>query len=260
MNNWLVEKEGHVTRVTLNRAEHLNNFNLETLGELKELSELVQRDNNCWVVVIQAAGKHFSTGMDVEVISQMAEQEEELYREYLRRAQLCIDEFEKIKQPIICKINGFCFGAGIIIAACCDFRLASKKSVFCLPEVKRSIGVIMGTYRVSRICGVANTKEMAMLGDRFNGEKALNYGLLTSVHEPAKLDSAVDSLAEKLCNLPPEAVSLNKQIVDFEYAEYLRRTQDYEIDGQFPLLQSEDFKESMQAFFEKRKPNYKGKA
>ena len=116
----------------------------------------------------------------------------------------------------------------------------------------------MGTHRVTRLCGVAKTKEMAMLGDKFNAKSALEWGLVNEVSTLHEIDNAVGRWAKKIMNLPPLAVQLNKRIVDFNYQRFLRESQNFEIDEQYHLNRTSDFRESMQAFKEKRAARYSG--
>lgn len=257
--HWLYRVENKVATVSLNRTAHGNNINLDCLAELKQISEQIQGDPDIHAVVLSAEGKHFSIGMDVAVIQQMAGQSFENYAENLNAGQRAIDAFEAIQKPIIAKIKGFCIGAGVILSACADFRISSDRAIFSLPEVQRSIGVIMGLHRVTRLIGVAHTKRMAMLGEKFSASEMAALGFLTKVCPGEKIDAEVDILLKKILALPAQAVSLNKQITDFSYAEFLRQSQKFELERQFHLNGTADFKEAMLSFFEKRPPRYTGK-
>jgi len=256
--HWQFRREGRLATVTLSRAASGNNINLECLAELKTISEAIRGDASIHAVVLKSEGKHFSVGMDVAVIQQMAGQPFETYAEHLRAGQRCIDAFEAIEQPIIAEIKGFCIGAGVILAACADFRVSSERAVYSLPEVQRSIGVIMGLGRVERIIGLAHTKRMAMLGEKFSAAEMQQMGFLTKVAPDDRLSAEMDILLKKIMALPPKAVSLNKRIADFGAAALLAESQRYELDEQYVLNQTSDFREAMQSFFEKRPPRYTG--
>ncbi len=256
--HWLFSVENKVATVALNRPATGNNVNLECLDELKELSEKIAADADIHAVVLAAEGKHFSIGMDVAVIQQMAGQSFENYAEHLSAGQRAIDAFEAIQKPIVAKIQGFCIGAGVILAACADFRVSSDRAVYSLPEVQRSIGVIMGLNRVTRLIGMAHTKRMAMLGEKFSAAEMAEMGFLTKVCPGERLSAEVEILLKKIRALPPQAVSLNKQIADFSYVEFLRASQQFELEQQYHLNQTADFREAMAAFFEKRPPRYTG--
>lgn len=259
LQHWLYRVENRVATLSLNRTGDGNNINLECLEELKTISADIRADASIRVVVLRSEGKHFSIGMDVSVISQMAGQRFDNYAEHLGAGQRCIDAFEAMEKPIIAEIKGFCIGAGVILAACADFRVSADNAIYVLPEVKRSIGVIMGLHRVTRLIGVAATKRMAMLGENFTAGEMQRLGFISELVAPEKLDAATAMLVKKILALPPQAVSLNKRIVDFSYDEFLERTQRFELEEQYRLNQTTDFKEAMDSFLEKRPPRYTGK-
>ena len=123
--------------------------------------------------LLQAKGDCFSAGVDVSLISTMLNQELPTYRQNLKKAQSFFDAFEALEKPTIAVLHGSVIGGGMILALCCDSRIAASNTVFSLPEVKRSIGVIMGTQRITRTIGMAHTKELVMLGQAINTEKGL---------------------------------------------------------------------------------------
>jgi enoyl-CoA hydratase len=257
--HWTCKIERKVATLTLQREESGNNINLECLEELRLLSLDIAADSRVAVVLLRSSGKHFSIGMDVSVIAQMADQDFESYAAHLSAGQRCIDSFEAIGKPIIAEIQGFCIGAGVILAACADFRISSDRAIYSLPEVKRSIGVIMGLCRVTRLIGVAATKQMAMLGENFTAREMSAFGFLNEVVPQESLSATSDRWIRKILALPPQAVALNKQIVDFSYANLLQTSQRFELEQQFFLNQTDDFNEALRSFFEKRPPRYTGK-
>ena len=167
----------------------------------------------------------------------------------LRDLQDCLDVFEALPLPVIAGLHGFVIGGGIILAACCDFRIASRRAIFSLPEVKRGIGVVMGMQRVTRLVGVATCKEWALLGENFSAAVAYEQGLVHRLVAPEDLDAELNKLAQKFAKLPRSAVAVNKQIINRGYAMDLRESQDHEIELQLGLLDGEDFRRAMAAFF-----------
>lgn len=257
--NWLLEIDKPMAFLTLNRADKMNSLTVETLHELRDIAKELRDNRDVWVIVLQSAGEHFSVGVDVNQIKVMVGQDEGDYRENLRDLQDCLDTFESLPQPIIAKIHGYCIGGGLLLACCCDFRVADETAMFHLSEVKLGIAVIMGTQRLTRIAGIANTKEMVLLAERFNADKAKSYGLLHTLVEDEDLNIVVEDLAIRFSKLPPRTVSIAKQIIDQGATMSLRESQDLEMDLQAGLLDSPDFKEGVSAFFEKRSPSFKGK-
>lgn len=256
--HWLLTEEAHVATLTLNRPDAMNSLAAETLYELRDITIHLRTRKNVWVVIVQGQGKHFSSGVDAGMIKNRLNQSEQANREYLLNLQRCLDEFEALEKPTIAKLHGFCIGGGLILALCCDFRVASQRTVFSLPEVRLGIGVIMGTQRVTRVAGVAATKEMILLGKRFNARTAQAYGLLHSVVPPNELDAAVAALAERFQTLPPRTVGIAKRIIDVGYNLSMRDSQDLEIDAQAELLDSPDLREAIESYVEKRRPRFAG--
>ena len=255
---WLVATEAHITTLTLNRAEANNSLTPETLSELRAITTDLRASQDTWAVVVQGQGEHFSTGVDTGVIQSLPDQPEPIYRERLLNMQRALDEFEALEKPTIAKLRGFCIGGGLLLALCCDFRIASERTVFSLPEVKLGIAVLMGTQRLTRTVGVAAAKEMILLGERFNARKAATYGLVHKVVAPGELDTAVAGLAGKFRNLPPRTVGIAKRIIHEGYHLSLRDSQDLEMDVLADLLMSPDFREALASYLEKRQPVFTG--
>jgi len=257
-NNWQIKIERKIARLVLNREQKLNNLNQEVFFELREISAWLAKQDDIWVVIVEGAGKHFSFGVDVEVIYGSLDESKENFQKILRENQLCLDAFEALEKPTIAKINGFCIGGGLILALCCDFRIAAANSVFILPEVKRGIAVLMGTQRVSKVIGLARTKELIMLGDKISANKAENFGLIHKAVAKQSLEGETNKLARKLLQLPPKTVSICKRIIDQGYDMNLRESQELEIEAQSQLLGSHDLREGLASFVEKRKPVFNG--
>lgn len=172
--------------------------------------------------------------------------------------QRALDEFEALEKPTIAKLHGFCIGGGLLLALCCDFRVASQKTIFALPEVKLGIAVLMGTHRITRVAGMPTTKELILLGERFDAQTAQTYGLVHKVVPPDRLDAAVNTLAAKFRKLPPRTTGIAKRIINQGYHLSLRESQNLEIDAQAELLDSPDFREAVESYLERRQPRFTG--
>jgi enoyl-CoA hydratase/carnithine racemase len=256
--HWQVTTEGHITILTLNRPESNNSILPETLAELHAVTAVLRADKNAWAVLLRGQGEHFCTGMDPSVLQSMPGHPENLFRERLLEMQLAMDEFEALEKPTIAKIHGFCLGAGLVLALCCDFRIASEKTIFALPEIKLGMAVLMGTQRITRAIGIAKTKELVLLGKRINSQTAHAYGLIHDVVPADKLDTAVIALTEKFRKLPPCATGIAKRIINQSYEFSLRESQNLEIDSQAELLDNPDFREAVESYLEKRSPQFTG--
>ena len=256
--NWILTEEAHIATLTLSRPHVMNSLTAETLFELRDITAHLRTRRNVWVVIVQGQGDHFSTGMDVGEIKGKLGQSEQANREHLLSLQLCLDEFEALEKPTIAKLRGFCIGGGLILALCCDFRIASQRTIFSLPEVKLGIPVLMGTQRLTRVAGAAAAKEMILLGGRFNANAAQAYGLLHQVVPPDELDAAVAALADKFTKLPPRTVGIAKRIINLGHDLSMRDSQDLEIDALAELLDSPDVWEAIESYMKKRPPRFTG--
>ncbi len=256
--HWLVKQQAHTATLTLNRPHEQNNLTPETLYELRDITTYLRTRRDVWAVIVQGQGRNFSIGMDVNTIRGRLDRPDRANREFLLGLQQCLDEFEALEKPTIARLHGFCLGGGLILALCCDFRVASQRTVFGLPEVRLGIGVIMGTQRITRVAGVAATKEMILLGKRFNAQAAHTYGLVHQVVQPQELDAVVDALADRFRSLPPRSVGISKRIIDQGHSMSLRESQDLEIEAQAEVLYSPDVKEAMDSFLQKRPPRFSG--
>lgn len=257
-DNWLLNIEDRVATLTLNRAEHKNRITVETLHELRAISAEIAGRRDIWAVILEGAGEHFTVGFDVNAIGASFEQAAAEYGPALRERQLCIDAFEALPKPTIASIRGYCLGAGMIVAACCDFRIASENARFGLPEVKRGIAVVMGTQRITRLIGVAAAKELTLLAEFIDAAQAQRLGFVNRVVADDQLDSAAEMLADKFRRLPPRTVGVAKRIIDEGYHLTIRESQELEIDLQSQILDSPDLREAVRSFFEKREPRFTG--
>ena len=257
-SRWLTTINNHVATLTLNRAEVQNRLDDQTLRELREHALDLNANSEVWAIILQAAGEHFSVGMDVNAISNLQSLDPDAMQTNLVDLQQCLVAFEQISKPKVASIQGYCLGGALLLALCCDFRIASSTAKFGFPEVKRSIAVIMGTQRITKISGIAATKEMVLLGELFNVQQARQYNLLHHVFEPDQLQNQVVQFANKFQNLPPAAVSIANQIIDHGYSMSLDESMALETELQLAVLQTNDFQEAIQSFFEKRPPQYHG--
>jgi enoyl-CoA hydratase/carnithine racemase len=202
-----IERDGAVCVVTLQREEKLNALS----GELERalghaLDDEAVRTSRC--VVLTGAGRAFSAGADV---NELRNRTADAIAAYYRDTGGVYERVAALPQPTISAVHGYCLGGGLELALATDFRVADADSVFGFPEV--SLGILPssgGTHRLVRIVGPARAKELALLGGRFDAERALAVGLVTEIGD---LSRALE-LAQALAELPPLAVSLTKQAID----------------------------------------------
>jgi enoyl-CoA hydratase/carnithine racemase len=256
--DWLWTENDRVVSLTLNRPAVMNCFAESTFRELRDITGRLGRRKEVCAVIVQGQGDHFSVGMDVSIIERMIALPEPAFRRELADLQRCLDAFEALEKPTIARIRGFCIGAGLVLALCCDFRVASQRTIFSLPEVKIGVAVVMGTQRVARVAGVAATKEMILLAERFGAPAALSWGLLHRLVAPEQLDAAAEAIAGKFRRLPPRTVGIAKRLINEGYGRSIRDSQALEIDAQVELLGSHDLGEAVASHIQKRPPAFTG--
>ncbi|MCJ7623944.1 MAG: enoyl-CoA hydratase/isomerase family protein [Anaerolineaceae bacterium] len=157
--NWLLTSEDHTARLILNRADQNNSLPQDVFYELRDISHELNACDDIWVVVMQGAGRHFSVGLDLGFLDQMVEMSKETFGDTAVDLLDCLNAFEAIEKPTIARLHGFCVGGGLVLALCCDFRIAARRTVLGLPEVKRGLVAIGGTHRVTRTVGVGQPKK-----------------------------------------------------------------------------------------------------
>jgi enoyl-CoA hydratase/carnithine racemase len=202
-----IERDRDVCILTLEREEKLNALSTELERALGHaLDGEAVRSSRC--VVLAGAGRAFSAGADV---NELKDRTADAIAAYYRDTGGVYERVAALPQPTIAAIHGYCLGGGLELALATDFRVADADAVFGFPEV--SLGILPssgGTHRLVRIVGPARAKELALLGGRFDAERALAVGLITEI---GGRDRALE-LAHALSELPPLAVSLTKQAID----------------------------------------------
>ncbi len=256
--DWILSREGHIANLTLNRPRVKNSMTDTTLSELRAISDVLAGDRDTWVVILRGQGRHFSAGVDLGLIQSFLDQSEEDGRTGLAQMQQCLDVFEALPKPTIACLQGFVIGGGLVLALCCDFRVASASTIFSLPEIKLGIPVLLGTQRLSRIAGIAVAKEMILLGERFGADHALAEGLVHRIVPDEELDTAVAALAEKFLALPPRTVSVAKRLIMEGYSIPFAQSQALELEAHAHLRSSPDVREAIASYLAKRPPTFTG--
>lgn len=254
-----VRRDG-IAIVTLARPDKLNAFDERMIRELRGALWHCSFDNKVRVVVITGQGRGFCAGRDIQGLDFENNIETSQYRAYVRANHELMDDIETIEKPVIAAVNGMCAGGGVEIAAACDFRFAASTATFLLPE--NQLGVIPASGACSRMIqmiGIGRLKEMVMAVEPVDAREAYRIGLVNRVFPPEKLMEKTMAFARGLLQRAPLAMGMAKHIintcqsVDLETGRILERL------GQSVLIRTEDNKEGMKAFIEKRKPSFKGR-
>ena len=248
-----VENAGGVATVTLDVPDKFNRVTLGARAQLAEVFRELGVDESVRFVVVTGAGGAFTAGGDIASFLEASPEE-------LSRLHWNVAAPERCPKPVIAKLQGYAFGVGLELALACDFRIAADDVELALPEVK--LGMIPGsggTQRLVRLIGLARAKDAIMRGRRIGAEEALALGLVTRVVPAAELDAAVDELVAELAELSPLALALAKRVLDL--AEESPLHVGLHVEGlAYGLLRStDDFREGVEAFGEKRKPRFEGR-
>ena len=250
------EREG-VAAITLNRERALNSLNTALLEKLRAALEDAESDGTVRSIVITGAGSRaFCAGADVKELKDKSQAEA---KDLSLWFQDITNYMERLRKPIIARINGFCLGGGLELAMACDFRIASDNSIFGLPEV--NLGIIPGggaTQRLTRLIGKTKAMEMLMTGEQIDAEEALRLGLVNRVVPANELDTAVNALLSELQAKSALTLGILKLVVNNGLKMSFERALSYEAECFGSALASRDAKEGLQAFIEKRKPEFRG--
>ena len=253
-----LETRGRVAVLTLDRPERLNTLSPDMLDDLAARLGEVEADEGVGAAVITGAGdKAFSAGADVSLVREASPLEA---RRFAARGHATVDRVEALPKPVIAAVNGYALGGGCELALACDVRLASDRAQLGLPEV--SLGIFPGwggTQRMPRLIGPGRAKELILTGRRVAAEEALAMGLVERVVPHDELLEAAVELAAEMADRPGWALAAAKEMVnragDGDQAGNLAR----ELDLFALAFDTEDQREGMAAFFEKRPPIFRGR-
>ena len=253
----ILEKKERVATITLNRPP-MNPLNRRMYEELGQVAEELNADPEIKVVIITGSGdKAFAAGLDVKEVEGKSVTDMKDFWACSRDASARVAGIEK---PVIAAINGLALGGGLEMALCCDLRIASEGVRFGQPEV--TLGIIPGgggTQRLSRLIGAARAKELLFTGEMFDAQTALQMGLVSRIVPADKLIEEVTALATTIAAMPAVALKMIKHAVDHGINMDLNSALIYEGESFMLSYTSEDGREGLRAFVEKRKPNYKDK-
>ncbi len=257
----ICRREGAIFEVTLNRPGSRNAINDDMMDALSAAFDRAEHEfsGDARVVIIRAAGRVFSSGIDLNQFSPPDEIPRDNLFPITARYQAIFDKIERCSLPVICVLQGYCLGLALELALACDFRIAAERAKLGLPESR--LGIIPdvgGTVRLVKLIGAARAKDLVMTGRNIDLPQALDWGLVNAVYPKSELEAGVAEWVETLVAAAPLAVSYGKRVIN-DIVDNSRGLQ-IEAWAQAQLFRSEDFRRAMQAMLDKTYPiDWQGK-
>jgi enoyl-CoA hydratase len=256
--NILLSFEGDIGILTINRPKALNALNIETLQDIQMGMQEVKNNHACKVLILTGTGdKAFVAGADITEMKGMSSLEA---LNFSKLGHLTLKMIQDLDRPVIAAVNGYALGGGTEIAVACDFIYASENARFGVPEV--TLGIFPGfggTQRLPRLIGKGKAKELIYTGKMVNAQEAYQLGIVNRVFPLASLMEETKKTATQIAGNGMVGIRLAKMVIDAGYNMDLSEACSLESYAFSFGFTTEDQKEGMTAFVEKRKPNFKGK-
>lgn len=255
-NTILINQEGGICILTLNRPEALNALNDELINEMSQAIDIIAEDESIRVLVLTGGDRAFAAGGDIKAMLQFDPMHA---KKYVMPIHKLFNRITELPKATIAAICGFALGGGVELSLTCDFRLAADNAKFGFPEI--NLGIFPGaggSQRLPRLIGLAKAKELMFLGETIDAPTALRIGLVNQVVPQPDLMETAMSLAAKLNKKPPITLGTLKEAIHCSNGD-INEGLNMEIEKLCFLFSTSDQKEGMRAFIERRKPDFIGK-
>ena len=250
--------EGQVATITMNRPEKKNAISAVMFEELGVVFDRAANDDGVRAVVLTGSGDAFCSGADLSDPDNMLTNPLE-FRDRMTRIHRLVRSFIECPKPTIARVTGVAAGAGCNLALGCDLIVASTNASFAELFVKRGLVVDFGgTWTLARVLPLHKAKELALLGETISAAEADRLGLLNRLCEPAEIDAVVKDLAGRLAGMPPRTMAMLKRNLNRSYERSLDENLEAESISQTLAFASEDTREAVTAWLEKREPRFTG--
>tara|TARA_B100000780_G_scaffold262508_1_gene215714 strand:+ start:25115 stop:25897 length:783 start_codon:yes stop_codon:yes gene_type:complete len=251
--------ENKIAFITLNRPEVFNSFNREMALALQDSFDACEANDAVRAIVLSGKGKAFCAGQDLKEVTtpEINPGFKKILEEHYNPI---ITRIREIKKPVIAAVNGVAAGAGANIALACDIVIADERASFI--QAFSLIGLVpdsAGTYFLPRLIGFQKALALAMLGDKIGAKEAEKLGMIYRYVSSEEFEETVNKLADKLANMPTNALGMIKELFNKSMNNSLEEQLAMESKYQIEAAESNDYKEGVAAFIEKRKPNFKGR-
>ena len=255
--NIIVEKKEGAGLIKINRPNNLNALNKDTIIELTKAVEELEKDKNIKVAILTGEGKAFIAGADIKQMKDMNPSEAKKFAEMGHNLLMNI---EKSRLPFIAAVNGYALGGGCEVMMACDICIAASSAKIGQPEINLGIHPgFGGTQRLPRLVGRMKAKELLLTGDNIDANEAHRIGLVNMVVPDDKIMEEAEKIANKIASKSTVQTTFIKSLVNKGMEVDLKKACELEISYFSKSFETEDQKEGMTAFLEKRKPAFKGK-
>ncbi|MBO5556961.1 MAG: enoyl-CoA hydratase/isomerase family protein [Oscillospiraceae bacterium] len=259
----LIRKENHIATILFNQPKIGNALDVDCYHAIMDAVKDCDGDDDVYVIVFTGVGKHFCSGGNIAWFKQMIDTDTILNADDVVFSSALSYAIRNCSKPTIAMVNHAAFGAGCSIACACDFRIVTPQTQFCMAFINVGLsGDTAGQFYLTKLVGIPLATEMMLTGKVVGGEEAKAVGLATQLVEEDKLEEATYKFAKRLCFGPRLAYKRQKELFNaflYQHADFAERYDKAEAEYMAETMHSADFAEAVNAFLEKRRPNFQGK-